>query len=55
MAESTNCPKCGTYNQMHAKCDQCGAKTCLACYVKNAENQKCSSCGAMFTVKVLPQ
>ena len=51
MAEMKNCPKCGSFNEMHGKCDQCGAETCLACFTKNAENQKCSSCGALFSVK----
>lgn len=55
MAESKNCPKCGTYNTMHAECEKCGAQTCFACYVRNAENQKCSSCGGMFSVRTLPQ
>ncbi len=55
MAESTNCPKCGPYNTMHAKCDKCDAKMCFACFVKNSESQKCSSCGAMFAVTLLPQ
>jgi hypothetical protein len=53
MPESMNCPKCGVFNTMHAKCDKCDAKVCLACFVKNAESQKCSSCGAMFSVQPL--
>ena len=51
MAEMKNCPKCGSFNEMHGKCEQCGAETCLACFTKNAENQTCSSCGALFAVK----